>query len=687
MKLRTQLLIVFLLVAILPLAGIVSYSYVSSQKAFREAVGKETQELAAEMDSRMAGIRADLGRRIERISGLPIESLVGGPDAGEPSLEAAAALAAELGESAHFLDRLEWIPDPAPAPGATVAGVPRVAITPRVAPAPNTPEVAPVPASPPAPAPPELPTFVIEIPRVELGADGSAVVVGTERREIRPPKAVGGSISPVEIERALEQARRAAREARESAGLVSASEDRSSSSRESVRTELSTAVVHDGSRLGTLTAQLRQDVILRSVLSGAAPSPGDVAFAIDEEGNILGVSEAQRAALSGLDVRAIHDGLPHDDEDWVLATSTDADAGLVFCVARPVRDSLRQMRASAANSFFWGVGLLALALFGIIPVANHLTRDIERVLDGVDRIGRGDLDTPVEVQSTNEIGRLATAFNRMAIDLKDHQRRLFEEERLRQGREIEQRVLEAEYGRKSAELEEARRFQLSLLPDSPPTHPDLQIAVHVRTATEVGGDYYDYHENPDGSLTLAIGDATGHGAKAGTMVTVVKSLFAGMMAGTDLSRFLDHANHTIRQMRLERMAMALTVAQFTHRRVEIASAGMPPALLYRAATRIVEEIQFEAPPLGSLLHSYRCRRVDLEPGDLLLMMTDGFPELENPDGDPLGYVAAASLFRRHADLEPADILARFSEEADDWTGGRPDSDDMTFIAIRVRSDA
>ena len=47
----------------------------------------------------------------------------------------------------------------------------------------------------------------------------------------------------------------------------------------------------------------------------------------------------------------------------------------------------------------------------------------------------------------------------------------------------------------------------------------------MRTATEVGGDYYDFHLADDGALTVAVGDATGHGARAGTMVTVIKSLF------------------------------------------------------------------------------------------------------------------------------------------------------------------
>ncbi len=85
--------------------------------------------------------------------------------------------------------------------------------------------------------------------------------------------------------------------------------------------------------------------------------------------------------------------------------------------------------------------------------------------------------------------------------------------------------LEAENEQRAKELEEARQLQLSMLPKNVPQLPDLEIAAYMKTATEVGGDYYDFHVADDGTLTIAIGDATGHGLKAGTVVTATKSLF------------------------------------------------------------------------------------------------------------------------------------------------------------------
>ncbi len=112
------------------------------------------------------------------------------------------------------------------------------------------------------------------------------------------------------------------------------------------------------------------------------------------------------------------------------------------------------------------------------------------------------------------------------------------ERHLHQQNELERKLLEAENARKTQELEEARQLQLSMLPKSVPDHPLFEIATYMKTATEVGGDYYDFHLANDGTLTLAIGDATGHGAQAGIVVTATKSLFELLAEEADIARIL-----------------------------------------------------------------------------------------------------------------------------------------------------
>jgi serine phosphatase RsbU (regulator of sigma subunit) len=110
---------------------------------------------------------------------------------------------------------------------------------------------------------------------------------------------------------------------------------------------------------------------------------------------------------------------------------------------------------------------------------------------------------------------------------KERERQRIQEAELRAiAAEAQSKAMEAENEReKTKELEEARQLQLSMLPKDLPQLPHLDIAVYMKTATEVGGDYYDFHIGLDGTLTVVLGDATGHGMKAGTMVTTTKSLF------------------------------------------------------------------------------------------------------------------------------------------------------------------
>src|SRR6185369_17726719 len=162
-------------------------------------------------------------------------------------------------------------------------------------------------------------------------------------------------------------------------------------------------------------------------------------------------------------------------------------------------------------------------------------------------------------------------------------------------------LLEVEHDRKAKELEEARQLQLSLLPKKLPQLPQLDIAAYMKPATEVGGDYYDFHLGEDGTLTVAIGDATGHGLKAGTMVAAVKGLFVTLAHHPDIPHTLKRLSHTLKQMNMRGLFMAMTIAKVRQNRLTICMAGMPPVWIYRAASGEVEEIAIQAIPLGGMM--------------------------------------------------------------------------------------
>jgi serine phosphatase RsbU (regulator of sigma subunit) len=662
MRIRTQLVLAFLLLAVVPLTGIVLYSYVSSLRAVRHASETEARTLATEMDGRMATIRDEMGRGVERMGDVSAQDL---RTAARSRQEGKAdplvgKMVRGFGDAAPFIQSFEFVPDPR------------------------------APKSPTASADP-TDTLVIDVPQALREARRE--VEAAPNKDPQALQAIDQAIAtfahpppgvPLDEESLKRQVRKSVEE-EQLAAKAQERQTRAEADRAVLGRELAVPVREGGQVVGTIKARVRGDELLWRLLARTRAGEGEVPFAVDAQGKLHSVDAADRAKLEKLPLAlSVHQ---HAGSvrwilgDWVVATKKDPESGVIFGIARPV--PLAEVRRTAARNFGYGLGMIGLALLGILPLSTRMTRNLKLVTDGAERIARGDLETRVPVRSGNEFGKLAAAFNQMAGDLRVHQDQILEQERLRQQRETEQALLRTEYDRKSGELEEARRFQLSLLPKALPEHPGFEIAVSMRTATEVGGDYYDFHLAEDGALTTAVGDATGHGARAGTMVTAVKSLFSAFAGQRGPRGLLDEAARAVRRMELGRMAMGLAVARLRHGELVLSSAGMPPVLVYRGTSGRVEEIALQGMPLGGFAFDYQERRLELTAGDAILMMTDGLPELANADGDPLGYPRVRALFEELGGRPPREILAGLNRAAEAWTAGEPPKDDVTLVAIRV----
>ena len=144
------------------------------------------------------------------------------------------------------------------------------------------------------------------------------------------------------------------------------------------------------------------------------------------------------------------------------------------------------------------------------------------------------------------------------------------------------KLLEADNERKTQELEEARSLQLSMLPKNIPSVQNLEISVYMKTASEVGGDYYDFKYNGDNLLTVTVGDATGHGMKAGTMVTAVKGLFNSYSANPDILYSFHEISRCIKQMQLGKLSMCMTMLKINNDKLIMSAAGMPPIMIYKS---------------------------------------------------------------------------------------------------------
>ena len=660
MKLRTKLMLAFVLMSVVPLSVIVLYSYFSSLETLRLAALSEVTELTAEIGNRIETIRQDVGRGMERLGTTQFGYLI--EDSGEVagSEQFLIDVGSAMGAAAPFVDSLEFVPLP-PEPPIAEAEIRTLEEPPVLAPVAEDELRA------------SVQSVVISLGKLAERAavegedtsewiesqEGQEVVAEIQLQSAVAGREIAATLKEFDMARLLEEAEHLQRlsasgaETHDARTLerethrieherrvlmvepmadgdsemgwrpnllepeqVEQMEARELESRRILGREFDSSVEQQGRQVGHLRAQISAKRLLHQVLDQAQRDEGEIPFAVDGEGNVYVAREEDREQLQGLpltsDAPATVDGSKNLD-DWVIVRLQDAESELVYGIARPIGQSLADLRRTAGRNFAAGLGLVALALVGVAPLSRRITRDLSTLTAGAEQLATGNLEARVPVRSRDEVGHLARTLNRMAEDLQQNQVQLLEQERLHKENEIERRLLEAENSRRGEELEDARLFQLSLLPKQLPDHPQLDIGVFMKTATEVGGDYYDFHLSPAGILTAAIGDATGHGARAGTMVTVIKSLFTAEADDSGLSEFLDKASQSIRKMDLGRMAMALTLVRFDNGVLSVAAAGMPPILIHRLAEQVVEEVSVEGVPLGSM-SQYRYRERQVEPG-------------------------------------------------------------------------
>jgi serine phosphatase RsbU (regulator of sigma subunit)/streptogramin lyase len=249
----------------------------------------------------------------------------------------------------------------------------------------------------------------------------------------------------------------------------------------------------------------------------------------------------------------------------------------------------------------------------------------------------------------------------------------------------DKRILELENKRKTDELEHARKLQLSMLPKEIPSVPDFEIAAYMKTATEVGGDYYDFYSAEDGNLTVILGDATGHGLDAGMMVSISKGLFSRLSQEVKLENIINQFNNSLFSMKLQPMYMSGFFIRIKVNYFQIVGAGMPPVLFYQNQTRLVTEIESDGPPLGGFPdYVYKIRSEKLNAGDIVVIMSDGFAERRNISKQLFGWERGREILNHSHALSPQKIIEELIKANDEWGGNREQDDDITIIVIKAK---
>ena len=241
-----------------------------------------------------------------------------------------------------------------------------------------------------------------------------------------------------------------------------------------------------------------------------------------------------------------------------------------------------------------------------------------------------------------------------------------------------------EESRRSEELEEARDLQLKLLAKKVPEMKNVEVETYIRTATEVGGDYYDFFELDDGTLIAACGDATGHGATSGMMVSITKAGLKGIQKRSP-NEMLTDLNNIVKSVEIGRIRMSLNLLEFKNGHVNISSAAMPPVYHFSKKNDSVNEIELVGTPLGSFYNEeFDKYQLNFEDGDALVLMSDGLPEAPNHTGEMLDYPAVKKCIKDNGSKSASGIKDSLIELSDNWLDGIQNPDDITLVIFKKK---
>jgi len=252
-------------------------------------------------------------------------------------------------------------------------------------------------------------------------------------------------------------------------------------------------------------------------------------------------------------------------------------------------------------------------------------------------------------------------------------------------KQLQEQNTELETWRRTHEedLEAARLTQQAILPSRHLPLPGWSYAAEYHPLMQIGGDIYDWAKTPDGSLLVWISDATGHGASAALLTTLSKLLFRHAAAEAHQPvAVIDYVEREFQAVFKGRsfMTAASLLISPERGRITFCGAGQPPLLIVRH-TGHVESLRSARPPLGLYKTGVTLEEIRyLEPGDALLLYTDGLYEIQNPAAHRLGAAAFAASLTPPASQSAAGWLAQILQSAKTFAASTPFPDDITAIA-------
>ncbi|MBC8024317.1 MAG: SpoIIE family protein phosphatase [Burkholderiales bacterium] len=239
------------------------------------------------------------------------------------------------------------------------------------------------------------------------------------------------------------------------------------------------------------------------------------------------------------------------------------------------------------------------------------------------------------------------------------------------------------------QLEMARVVQMSTLPSTMPSVPGYDVYGTFRPADLTGGDTFDLAMIDQG-LLVVLGDATGHGIAPALSVTQMQAMLRmAFRMGADLETAFQQANNQLEgYLPDDRFVTAfIGLLDPARHRLRFHSGGQAPILVFEARTRECRRYRPTSFPLAAMpIQSMRpAVEVDMQPGDILVLLSDGIYEYRNAGGEEFGELRVEALLARHHAMPAAELAAKILAAVQAFAGNAMQEDDMTVVLVKRRS--
>jgi sigma-B regulation protein RsbU (phosphoserine phosphatase) len=253
----------------------------------------------------------------------------------------------------------------------------------------------------------------------------------------------------------------------------------------------------------------------------------------------------------------------------------------------------------------------------------------------------------------------------------------------------ERKAAEKELRENQEQFRVAREIQQHLFPKAPPDLPGYDIAGRSYPADATGGDYFDILPMLDDSVGLVVGDVTGHGVGPALLMAETRAYLRILAkSNPDPAVILTKANRVLVEDVGDERYVTLFMAQLhsAERRLSWVNAGHIPGYLLDERGEVVQVLKRTGVPLGLRPTTEYAPGPDLalQPGQTVLMHTDGFDEAVNSAEEMFGNERIFEVLRQHRHLPAAEMVETLRQAVKDFAGGAPQLDDLTAIIIKVK---